>query len=180
MVDLSIFPFLLVLLFPFNLIEGYHSMQIKVCKNLTINFVKIVLNDMYNCTYSNPFQHVNQMADFEIKNLNLDQLNLLLIGLNVKKFDILKLLSRSLLKGKETYENEPKSPWISDHQQKFLIEETKHAIRYKLRHQPIRTRSMRPQFDQEINNHYQRTTRKPRNFNIFAPNNNNRFDNWGG
>ena len=47
---------------------------------------------MYNCTYSIPFQHVNQKADFEIKNLNLDQLNPLLIGLNVKKFDILKLI----------------------------------------------------------------------------------------
>ena len=32
MVDSSIFLFLLVLLFPFNMIEGYHSMKIKVYK----------------------------------------------------------------------------------------------------------------------------------------------------
>ena len=126
---------------------------------------------MCNCTLI-PFQHANQKEDFEIKNINP-----LLIALNIKKFDILKLLSQSLLKGEETYENNPKSHWILDHQQKFLIEETKHEIRNKLRHQP---KYMRPQFDQEIKNQYQRTTRNPRNFRIFAPNNNNRFDNWGG
>ena len=176
MVDLSFFLFLLVLLCQFNLIEGYHSMQIKVCKILISNFVKLVLNNVYNCTPI-PFQHANQNTDFDIKNSNSDQLNPLLIALNIKKFDILKLLSQSLLKGKETYENEPKSHWILDHQQKFLIEETKHAIGYKFRHKP---KYVRPEFDQEINSHYQRTTRKPRIFNIFAPNNNNRFDNWGG
>ena len=126
---------------------------------------------MYNCSLI-LFQHANQKADFEIKNSNLDPL---LIALNIKKFDILKLLSQSLLKGKETYENEPISDWILDHQQNILIEETK--LRNKLRHRP---KYMRPQFDQEINNQYLRTTRKPRNFNIFAPNNNNRFDTWGG
>ena len=173
MVDLSIFLVFLVLLFPFNLIEGYDSM---VCKILITNFVKMILDSMYNCTLI-LFQHANRNTDFESKNLNLDQLNPLLIGLNIKKFDLLKLLSQSLLKGEETYENNPKSHWILDHQQKFLIEETKHAITNKLRHQP---KYMRPQFDQEINNQYQRTTRKPRKFNIFAPNNNNRFDTWGG
>jgi hypothetical protein len=168
MVDLSIFLFFLVLLFPFNLIEGYDSM---VCRILITNFVKIVLDNIYNCTPIS-FQHANQNKDFESKNLNP-----LLFGLNMKKFDLLKLLSQSLLKGEEKYENNPNSHWIFNHQQKFLIEETKNAIPNKLRHQP---KYLRPQFDQEINNQYQRTTRKPRKFNIFAPNNNNRFDTWGG
>ena len=106
--------------------------------------------------------------------MNLDQLTPLFIGLNVKRFDILKLLFQNLLK--ESDQDKPKSHWILDHQQQFTIEETKHSIHYKLR---PRTRSMRP-LDQEINNHYQWTTRKPKIFNIFAPNNNNRFDNWGG
>ena len=117
--------------------------------------------------------------------MNSDQLTPFLVGLNFKR------LLQNLLKESDQYKS--KSNWILDHQQKFsieekkhaiwqknLIEEKKHAIRYKLRNQPKRTRSMRPQYDQEINNHYQRTTRKPKNFYIFAPSNNNRFDNWGG
>ena len=175
MVDSSIFLFLLVLLFPFNMIEGYYSLQIKVYKIIISNFVKIALNNICDFTLFS-FKHANQKEDFEIENIN-DQPNSFLIDLNIKKFDLLKLLSQSLLKGEETYENNPKSHWILDHQQKFLIEETKHVIRNKLRHQP---RYMRPQLDQEINSQYQRTTRNPRNFIIFAPNNNNRFDNWGG
>ena len=34
--------------------------------------------------------------------------------------------------------------------------------------------------DQEVNNHYQRSTRRPKTIKIFVPRNNNRFDTWGG
>ena len=46
MVDLSIFLVFLVLLFPFNLIEGYDSM---VCIFLITNFVKMVLDNRDCC-----------------------------------------------------------------------------------------------------------------------------------
>ena len=60
--------------------------------------------------------------------------------------------------------------WIVDQQRKFWID--------KIRHQSARKRNYT--FDQEVNNHYQRSTKRPKTIKIFVPQNNNRFDVWGG
>ena len=62
------------------------------------------------------------------------------------------------------------SHWIVDQQRKFWID--------KMRHQSARKRNYT--FDQEVNNHYQRSTKRPKTIKIFVPQNNNRFDVWGG
>ena len=63
--------------------------------------------------------------------------------------------------------NPKESSWTMDHQRMFWM----------FRHQ--RTRFIRtPLFDQEINNHNQRSTRPP--FKVFVPTNQDRFDTWGG
>ena len=62
------------------------------------------------------------------------------------------------------------SYWIVDKQRKFWIG--------KMRHQSARLKKY--SFDQEVNNHYQRSTKRPKTIKIFVPQNNNRFDVWGG
>ena len=62
------------------------------------------------------------------------------------------------------------SYWIVDQQRKFRIG--------KMRHQSARLKKY--PFDQEVNYHYQRSTKRPKTIKIFVPQNNNRFDVWGG
>ena len=47
-----------------------------------------------------------------------------------------------------------------------------------MRHLSARTRNH--PIDQEVYNHYQRSTRRPKTSRIFVPQNNDRFDAWGG
>ena len=45
--------------------------------------------------------------------------------------------------------------------------------------QQLSTRIRNHPFDQDVNNHHQRSTRRPKTVILFAPQNNERFDVWG-
>ena len=113
--------------------------------------------------------------NLDVENMDSDWLPHPLFYNTPKNSDFFKMLVQNFIK-----ESSPgESHWIVDHQRKFWMEETKNGLNkkwirlsgYKMRHQSSRIRKDR--FDQ-------RSTRRPKTIKIFVPQNNNRFDAWGG
>ena len=91
----------LMVLFSFNLIEQYHSMQIKVCRyrpyELTI-LITFNVSNQHQCNLIN-FQHETLKKNLDLENMDLGWLPPLLIGLNTpKNSDFLKMLLQNLTK----------------------------------------------------------------------------------